>query len=141
MKPSRNPRLVVFNQVFTETSKSSSIVVNGLAIRPGRRRSLVLFDESRFVLFDEHGVGRVGIQDSAAHHWHSARRLSETTQCHSHSRGATTALVLLEIFIQRLLVKPSSKSRLVIFKEPTTKAVKRIYMALDRVLLGLTRVE
>ncbi|ESW94282.1 hypothetical protein X768_34505 [Mesorhizobium sp. LSJC265A00] len=149
MKPIRNPRLFVFMQIFTETYKSRSIDLNGTAIRPGRRRFFVLFDESRCVISDERGVGRVGIPDRAVDHWRSARQRLETTQCSSHDRGATPALVLrgatpalvlLAILIQRRFVKPSSKSRPVIVKEPTTKAEKRIYMALDRALLDLTRV-
>ncbi|WP_373420517.1 DUF1403 family protein [Mesorhizobium sp. L48C026A00] len=112
VKPSRNSRFVVFNQVLTETSKSRSIGLNGTGIRPGRRRCLVLFDETRCVISDERGVDRVGIQDRAVHHWRSARRRLETTQCSSHVRGATLALVLLEIRIQRLLVRDSARSAL-----------------------------
>ncbi|MCA1371099.1 hypothetical protein I6F15_27560 [Bradyrhizobium sp. BRP14] len=47
----------------------------------------------------------------------------------------TGVLTVLAVFVQRLVVKPSSNARLVVFKEPTPQAEKMLSIGPDDRLL------
>ncbi len=81
------------------------------------------------------------IPERATCHWQVAGAGS-LKMAHRHFEGRTTrGCVLLQILVQRRLVKPGSKALFSVRNEPTSEVQKRIHIELDGVVRHPALVE